>query len=71
MMQRLIERSLKILQFSSAGQHLRHIERQLIMACVSKRYFRIDIGQGINVGPGKLKKNNKSRACKIWQKINI
>ena len=27
----------------------------------------IHVGQGINVGPGKLDKNNKSRAWKIWQ----
>ena len=31
----------------------------------------IDIGQEINVGPGKVDKNNKRRARPIWQAFEV
>ena len=31
----------------------------------------IDVGQKINVGPGKFGKNNKCRAGKIWQTLQV
>ena len=36
--------------------------------CILTLDSGIDVGQGINVGPGKVGKNNKCRAWKILQK---